>query len=136
MRHLLLGVAALALTACASTEPADDSFAEMFGGVPADRAARVAATASAHPLGSRENPVRVNMPAGQRAYLYRLRCANGRIPTFERSGSFGPGPYGTIIDGYVVQCAGSQPANSLIFMDMYHPTHNETKAPPGFTIVQ
>jgi hypothetical protein len=57
-------------------------------GVELDR--RVAA-AQAFPLGSRQNPVRVAIPPGQRAYLARLRCPDGQAPAFERTGNLGPG---------------------------------------------
>lgn len=100
-----------------------------------DLAARIR-KASAFPLGSRDNPVRVNMPTGQRAYLERLRCSNGVRPTYGRVGSFGAGAFGSIVDGYRLVCAdGGQPAESLIYMDMYHADHYETAAPPGFTII-
>lgn len=91
--------------------------------------------AANHPLGSKENPVRVSRPQGQQAYLRRLRCSDDRAPTFERVGNFGPGVFGSIIDGYKVTCAGgAAPAESMIFMDMYHPDHDETAPPPGFTV--
>jgi hypothetical protein len=85
-----------------------------------------------HPLGSQQNPVRVGGPAGERAYLARLRCQDGRFPEFERTGSFGIGPWGYILDGYSVKCASGQEA--MVFMDMYHSTHREDRAVPGFTI--
>lgn len=90
--------------------------------------------ASAKPLGSQENPVRVNMPAGQRAYLARLRCEDGNAPTFHRVGNFGVGVFGRIIDGYEVKCEGSAPEETMVFMDMYHPQHVENKPVDGFTI--
>lgn len=92
--------------------------------------------AAAFPLGSRDNPVRVDMPQGQRAYLGQLRCTNGRAPAFSRSGSLGPGVFGSIVDAYHVVCPdGGEPRESTIIMDMYHPGHVETGAPPGFTLV-
>ncbi|MCU0729736.1 MAG: hypothetical protein MUF41_06525, partial [Sphingopyxis sp.] len=87
-----------------------------------------------HPLGSPQNPVRAESPVGQRAYLSRLRCANGRAPTFSRAGNVGFGVFGNIVDRYVVECAGSSPATTMIDMDMYHPGHIERAAVPGFTI--
>ena len=90
--------------------------------------------ASIQPLGSKENPVRVSMPQGQQSYLRRLRCSDDKPPKFDRVGNFGPGVFGSIIDGYRVTCGGdAEPAESLIYMDMYHPDHVETAAPPGFT---
>jgi hypothetical protein len=79
-----------------------------------------------------QNPVRADGPMGQRAYLQRLRCADGTAPKFQRSGSFGTGPYGTILDLYSVQC-GDAPATE-VQMDMYH-EHIEATPIPGFTIV-
>jgi hypothetical protein len=90
--------------------------------------------AQQHPLGSENNPVRANMPRGQRAYLNRLRCADGKAPTYDRVGSMGVGIYGQIIDGYEVICEDSETAKSMIIMDMYHPEHVEVAPVPGFTI--
>ena len=131
----LLIALGLSVAACAGgTSSGDDPFAEMFSGVPAGRSDAIAARIAHHPFGSAENPIRVNMPPGERDYLSRLRCADGRTPTFQRVGSMGIGPYGQVIDGYQVDCPGSAPASSLLHMDMYHPTHVETEAPQGFTI--
>jgi len=84
------------------------------------------------PLGSKKNPVRCFMPGGEREYLGRLRCPDGKAPSFGRVGSFGSGPYGTIIDGYRVQCDGMK--DRMVFMDMYHKDHVELKPVPGFKI--
>ncbi|NCP19779.1 MAG: hypothetical protein GW855_11545 [Erythrobacter sp.] len=91
--------------------------------------------ASAFPLGSAENPVRAEMPPGQRAYLSRLRCANLKRPTYQRAGSAGLSPYGNIVDVYVVTCADSEPASREIYIDMYHPGYVETRAVDGYGIV-
>lgn len=131
----IIGVGlALVLGGCASA-PSDEF--DLFSGGRAkgtDLQARIASAARS-PLGSKENPVRVNMPQGERAYLARLRCGDGAVPVYQRAGSFGPGAFGSIIDGYDVICAGGAPKPGLIFMDMYHPDHDETAAPPGFTLV-
>jgi hypothetical protein len=95
---------------------------------------RLIREADRHPLGSRENPVRAAMPAGQHAYLRRLRCSDGRAPAFNRVGNFAPGVFGSIIDGYDVRCEGGEPVRSLIFMDMYFPGYEEARPVPGFTI--
>ena len=91
--------------------------------------------ASAHPLGSAENPVRAEMPQGQRAYLSRLRCANLKRPEYERQASAGMSPYGNIVDVYLVTCEGSEPASRRIYIDMYHRGHIETRAVEGYGIV-
>ena len=83
-------------------------------------------------LGSKGNPVRCSGPPGERAYLNRLRCLDGKAPTYFRIGSYGKGPYGNILDGYNVKCEEKDPVT--IFMDMYH-NHVEKTPVPGFTIV-
>lgn len=114
-----------------------DMLAESHGRPPApgaEEVERLAESNHAHPLGSRENPVRAVGPTGQRAYLARLRCEDGRAPQFFRMGSFGLGPYGRILDGYSVSCAGDPDTNHQVFMDMYHPGYIEDEPVPGFTI--
>lgn len=89
--------------------------------------------AEKHPLGSKENPVRVTAPQGQRLYLSRLRCSNGKAPSYFRRGNVGDGPFGNIVDEYVVTCEGGEPRESLIYMDMYHGGFIEERPVPGFT---
>jgi hypothetical protein len=141
MKSLLcLPLAALAALFGASTTATaadDDSALErMLSGESALQGAeleRALAEADHHPLGSMQNPVRASMPPGERAYLDRLRCPDGRAPRYERQGSGGDSPYGNIIDYYAVQCAGAEPVS--VIMDMYHRGHVETRPVPGFTIV-
>jgi len=139
----LLGIAACSTTDTATeTKSSNSAYSDkeilsfMFGGGtrdPEKLAARIA-EADKHPLGARENPVRVNMPAGERAYLARLRCSDGAAPSFSRDGSFGAGPYETILDRYTVICANGTPAKSSVYMDMYFPEHKENRPIAGFTI--
>ncbi|WP_394730492.1 hypothetical protein [Altererythrobacter sp. GH1-8] len=123
----------------ADEEPLDigSLFGSLFGGrnerSPEETEA-IAKDASFHPLGSRENPVRAERPPGQRAYLSRLRCSNLKRPKFERRGSAGMSPYGSIVDVYEVTCKKAEPAESYIYLDMYHPGHVEEEAVPGFGI--
>lgn len=137
MRKAVWMMAALAGVAGCASAPENDmsDLMRFMGAVPPAESARIAARLADKPLGSEQNPVRADMPAGQRAYLARLRCANGRGPTFSRIGSMGAGPYGSIVDAYSVNCAGSTPAQSVVHMDMYHAGHAEAAAVPGFTIV-
>ena len=58
----------------------------------------------AAPLGAHGNPVRVDGPSGEHEYLARLRCLEGNAPKFERLGSVGEGPYGSILDVYDLRC--------------------------------
>jgi hypothetical protein len=128
--------AALFLASSASVAQ-DVDLSDIFGGGALEGEALEKATADAaqHPLGSDLNPVRVNMPEGQRKYLSRLRCENGKKPKFSRDGSVGGGPFGSIVDVYTVDCRKSAPGKVAVYMDMYHPEHRESKAVPGFTIV-
>ena len=84
------------------------------------------------PLGSERNPVKVNMPQGERAYLDRLRCPDGSAPAYERQGSGGSARDGHIVDYYTVVCPGAEPVT--VIMDMYH-SDREDRPVPGFTIV-
>lgn len=95
----------------------------------------IIAEADGHPLGSGRNPVRVGGPAGERAYIARLRCADGSSPSIGQRGSAGIGAFGTIVDVYPVDCGAKPPGKAEIVMDMYHAEHQENRAPPGFTIV-
>ncbi len=137
MKKLLIGLAlcgAFAVPAGAQERPnqARDLLRELGQAGLEGRALAVAiAQAERHPLGSKANPVRENMPAGEIAYLKRLRCRDGQVPAQERVGNVGPGVYGYIVDLYKVTCPGA-PATE-VYMDMYHdgPEHRPI---PGFTI--
>lgn len=128
----------LLLVSCASTPPQEDMppgspealMQTLSGGKSRPKPSQV--ELDKHPHGSRENPVRVGGPGGERAYLARLRCADGRHPEFERGGSVGVGPWGYILDAYSVTCASGEKAT--VFMDMYHSQHREERTVPGFTI--
>ena len=151
-------VVALALPACAQTVSggatagasssadqqspktltSETGVARIRAGLPAIEGAALEARieqASAYPLGSQKNPVRAQMPQGQRAYLSRLRCSDLSRPTFYREGNAGLGVFGNIIDAYEVTCENAEPAKARIFMDMYHPGHIEREAVEGFGIV-
>jgi hypothetical protein len=84
-------------------------------------------------LGTKTNPVRCDSPGGERQYLDRLRCPDEKPPGYSRTGSYGRGPYGNVIDGFSLRCEGA--TETSVFMDMYHSGYREQKAVPGFTIV-
>jgi hypothetical protein len=83
-------------------------------------------------LGTTENPVKVRMPPGERAYLDRLRCPDGSAPDYDRQGSGMGGRDGHIVDFYSVTCPGAAPVT--VVMDMYH-SNREDRPVPGFSIV-
>ena len=134
MRSVLIALAALALAAPLGAQEVNDMAAMMNsmggGGLKGNKLAKAIAKAAANPLGSNENPVRADGPTGQRAYLSKLRCADGTAPAFQRRGNVGPGIYGYIVDAYEVNCGA---AETVVHMDMYH-RHAETVAVPGFTM--
>ena len=72
---------------------------------------------------TKEAPIEVCMPGGQREWLGSVTCPDGSKPTgAQRSGSVGPGgTCGSIIDLYAVTCPDKE---YEVFMDMY-------MCPPG-----
>jgi hypothetical protein len=86
------------------------------------------------PLGSKENPVRVGGPEGQRNYLSRLICDNNeQVSVYGRLGSSDIGPYGTIMDIYEVICDTDKGAvKHEVFLDMYHHKYIESRPAAGF----
>jgi len=86
-----------------------------------------------HPFGlSGYNPVRAQGAVGQREYLSRLICPDGRVvQNFYRVGSVGIGPYGFMLDLYSVECRDE---SYSVYMDLYHQGHVENKPVEGFTI--
>jgi hypothetical protein len=87
---------------------------------------------NAQPLGSKGNPVRADGPAGERAYMQRLRCANGTvIDEKRRVGAAGVGPYTTMVSVWEVECYGEL---HVVHIDGAHPGHVERRAARGFSI--
>jgi hypothetical protein len=128
-------VAALAAPASAQnlgarTTSPETMIAQMSPLSPEDEMRQSIAAADAHPLGSVENPIRVAGPDGERAYLARLRCADGSAPRVGARTDAGVGAYGSVVAAYEVGCAA---AGRLVF-DMYQAEHVETRAPAGFTL--
>jgi hypothetical protein len=132
----LLAAAGLLVSAAAAAErpnEARDIMKSLGGaGLSGKKLEKAIAAADRHPLGSRKNPVRENMPAGQLAYLRRLRCADGATPQPARKGNVGVGVFRNIVDLYTVTCPGGAPVE--VYMDMYH-DGPELRPIPGFTIV-
>ncbi len=102
-------------------------------GSPEEELRQQIAAADAHPLGTPDNPVRVGGPDGERAYLARLRCADGAAPRVGARREAGTGAFGSVVGAYDVACGAS---GSRIVFDMYHEEHVETRAPAGFTLAR
>jgi hypothetical protein len=141
MRKVLILSALLAAPALAQPpreqSPAPRDMLESLGTGNSDEAIAAAITAAAaHPLGSLQNPVRVAGPDGERAYLARLRCADGKAPTIGRAAPAGVGAYGTLVDAYPLDCGGAAPGKVNVAMDRYHEENPETRAPSGFLLTR
>jgi hypothetical protein len=139
MRFVLL--AALLLAAPASAQaprqqsPAPRELLAEVGSGNTDAALAAAiAAAEAHPLGTLANPIRVAGPEGERAYLARLRCADGRAPAIGARASAGIGAYGSVVDSYALDCGAAAPGKVSLVMDKYHEENPESRAPAGFRI--
>lgn len=143
MRSVLLGLTAAALlSAPAFAQPKagdrtmtpDQVLAELGSGVSDEELARAVAAASAFPLGTAENPIRVGGPEGARAYMDRLRCADGSRPKIGQRAPAGVGAFGTIVDLYPLDCGLAAPGKRDLVTDIYHAEHQEDRAPAGFAI--
>lgn len=107
---------------------------EMAPTDPMAEAEQIAAAAAAHPLGSVENPVRVGGPQGARAYIARLRCADGSRPQVGARSTGAVGAYGTLTERYPLDCGAAAPGRIALAFDFYHEEHVETRAPAGFAL--
>jgi hypothetical protein len=136
MTKILTAIALVMVSTLSTSVAMADDLSDFMGGFKGRKLEKAIVHASAFPLGSGKNPVRVDMPEGQRAYLSKLRCENGEAPKFERGGSVGEAPFGSIVDVYEVDCGASAPGKVAIYLDMYHSGHTETRAVPGFSIIQ
>ena len=139
MRTLLALAALVAAPALAQPPreelPASQELLDQLGQGSSDaELARAIAAASAHPLGTSANPVRVGGPEGAQAYLARLRCADGATPKIGEREAAGVGAYGTIVDAWPLDCGTAAPGQMSLIIDLYHAGHVEQAAPPGFTI--
>lgn len=90
--------------------------------------------ASAFPLGSLRNPVRVGGPEGRNAYIARLRCADGKAPHAIPAVPGGAGGFGTVTELIALDCAAAAPGRLDLYLDLYHEEHVEDRAPAGFTL--
>jgi error-prone DNA polymerase len=82
------------------------------------------------------NPIRVGGPEGERAYLARLRCSDGRAPGIGPRASAGVGAYGSVVDSYSLDCGAAAPGKVSLVLDKYHADHAEQNAPVGFQIAR
>jgi tetratricopeptide (TPR) repeat protein len=142
-KNILIIIFALTLTGCANnpaksekeTQASDANSAQALSTLLGFKQKKVDEKKLAkYPLGSKENPIRVDGPSGQRSYLKRLVCDNNEpVSSFNRQGNAGPGPFGSIIDIYEVLCdTNNGVVTHLVYLDMYHAQYDETRPAAGF----
>ena len=142
--QMILALAAAALSAApaaapkigARTSSPDQVLGSEAAADPMAEAEQIAAAAAAYPLGTEKNPVRVGGPEGARAYLSRLRCADGSSPRIGPRSSGGVGAYGTLTERYPLDCGTAAPGRVALSFDFYHEEHVETRPAPGFALAR
>ena len=130
----LLAAPAAAQKLGARTATPDQVLGQEAASDPLAEAEQIAAAAAVHPLGTEQNPVRVGGPEGVRAYIARLRCADGSSPQVGPRSTGGVGAYGTFTERYPLNCGGAAPGRVALAFDFYHAEHVERQPAPGFTI--
>jgi hypothetical protein len=130
----LLAAPAAAQKLGARTSTPDQVLGQEAAADPMAEVERIAAEAAAHPLGSVENPVRVGGPEGARAYIGRLRCADGSRPKVGTHGAGGIGPYGSFTEVFRLDCGFALPGRYSLAFDLYHEEHRENLPVPGFVL--
>jgi hypothetical protein len=128
---LILASPAAAQELGARTTSPETMMSQMNQDSPDEEARRLIALADSHPLGTSENPIRVAGPAGERAYLAHLRCADGTAIRIGARHEAGIGAYGSVVGAYDVTCGGN--SGRMVF-DMYQEEFVESRAPAGFTL--
>ena len=141
MSRFFLALAALSMAAAANAKPPReespaprDILASVGSGNSDEELQRAIAAAAAHPLGSAENPVRTAGPEGTRAYLGRLRCADGSTPRVGTQREGGVGGYGSVLALYPLDCGAAAPGKVDLRVDIYHEENVETRPPAGFRL--
>lgn len=106
-------------------------------------------------VGGVENPIRADLPEGQRLYLKKLRTPEGAKVRYEYLDAI-LGPEGRVLDRFRVDNPAYArakrsffqelfdhlrtdpkiPLSFRIYLDMYHPGVNDTRTPPGFRLLE
>ncbi len=141
MRTASILLAAALLAAPASAKPPReespaprDVLADVGRGNTDEALQQAIAEASAHPLGTAANPIRVAGPEGAQAYVARLQCSDGSAAKVGARREGGVGAYGSITFLYPLDCGSAAPGRRDLLLDIYHEENVETRAPAGFTL--
>lgn len=140
MPMLSLTLAVLAAAAAPQQPPREqspvprDMLAAVGAGNTDEEIEQAIAAASAHPLGTPANPIRVGGPEGAQAYLAALRCSNGQSPRIGAARQGGVGAFGSLLQLYPIDCGTAAPGRIELNVDLYQEEHKETRPPAGFTI--
>ena len=142
MPILSLSLAALAAAAAPQQSPREqspvprDMLAAVGAGNTDEAIEQAIAAASAHPLGTAANPIRVGGPDGAHAYFAGLRCADGKSPRIGVPREGGVGAFGSILQLYTLDCGSAAPGRVNLNVDLYQEEHKETRAPAGFQVAR
>ena len=137
---ILFGSTALFATAVHAAPPRAESpvpraTLEAFGEGSSDETmAKAIAAASAYPLGTLQNPIRVGGPDGARRYVAQLRCPDGSTPGITREAPGSVGAYGALTTTFTLACRSGEPT-PLVF-DLYQEEYGETRPAPGFQLAR
>ena len=140
MPMLSLSLAALAAAAAPQQSPREqspvprDMLAAVGAGNTDEAIEQAIAAASAHPLGTPANPIRVGGPEGARAYFAGLRCGDGKLPRIGAPREGSVGAFGSILQLYPIDCGSAVPGRVEFNVDLYQEEHKETRAPAGFQL--
>jgi hypothetical protein len=142
MPMLSLSLAALAAAAAPQQSPREqspvprDMLAAVGAGNTDEAIEQAIAAASAHPLGTPANPIRVGGPEGAQAYFAGLRCGDGKSPRIAAPREGGVGAFGSILQLYTLDCGSAAPGRVNLNVDLYQEEHKETRAPAGFQVAR
>ena len=142
MPMLSLSLAALAAAATPQQSPREqspvprDMLAAVGAGNTDEAIEQAIAAASAHPLGTPANPIRVGGPEGAQAYFAGLRCADGKSPRIGAPREGSVGAFGSILQLYTLDCGSAAPGRVNLNVDLYQEEHKETRAPAGFQVTR
>lgn len=121
MKWLPMGLIVIVLCGCQATTPTVDNVGDDFSKYQDASAVRPVHEIEAYPFGTRQNPVLVHGVQGEWQYLTALKCQDNTPVNFERLGSVESGPYGYILDAFLLSClVNNEFEEYIVYIDIYH----------------